>query len=431
MGCERENLACGNPCKPAPKNTAANETFGSEVENFTKNFFGEVVTTETNGVIGWSLPCQLDVGLNGEPRGVTEPLGCYFLRMFQNGITGPTGPIGKPGVAGRNGNSSYVLSLQPFIVPPVNGNVNAVMTFNPSVIPGITLYDGVSGWYRIVAIDRKGSVTMRREKGVAGAPFFVPAGTLFVLAGEPGAPGFTGVQGARGPQGKPGPQGIPGIMGLTGRNGRPTNVAFFGFAPGNHPDVPMTDVAPGYPMWHNNSGYAFIGNGASLLAQNHGGKVGGTAWDPVYNSDGSLIFTGVLGSDFAYQGGIPENVLPQITLPNAGTYVLFVHYWMTITTPQPFSGSHSYTWVTIESRLFNTTTVTEVAGSRTRVTPNATGKYVPASSFGLVVTSKPNNIVGLGARVTGSNASASDPRLADNTPTCFFNSVSIVAIQIA
>lgn len=108
MSCNQENPACDNPCKPEHKNTAAHESLESQVLNFSKEFFGELVQTQVDGQTFWSLPCRLDVGLPNNERGATEPLGCYFLRLFQNGVTGLTGVEGNPGNNGRNGRVAYV-----------------------------------------------------------------------------------------------------------------------------------------------------------------------------------------------------------------------------------------------------------------------------------------------------------------------------------
>lgn len=102
------NPSCDNPCHHEHRNTAANEHLDSQVENFALNFFGDLVRTEINGVVSWSLPCRLDIGLPSNPRGQTEPLGCYFLRLLENGIVGQEGVTGNPGFNGHNGRVAYV-----------------------------------------------------------------------------------------------------------------------------------------------------------------------------------------------------------------------------------------------------------------------------------------------------------------------------------
>ncbi len=88
---------CSNPCSAAAGNTAACESTASALDNFIAHFFGEITKTELNGVVTWQLPCDLDVGLENNPRLQSEGLACYFLRLFQSGITGATGPQGPAG----------------------------------------------------------------------------------------------------------------------------------------------------------------------------------------------------------------------------------------------------------------------------------------------------------------------------------------------
>src|SRR5258706_4602955 len=104
MSCsDTNNGCCGSPCAITAANTAACETLPSQIENFTLQFFGTVFKTEVDGIVTWSLPCSLDVGLPNNPRGVDEGLACYFLRLFNDGIVGLTGPQGAAGTAGTNG----------------------------------------------------------------------------------------------------------------------------------------------------------------------------------------------------------------------------------------------------------------------------------------------------------------------------------------
>jgi hypothetical protein len=67
----------------------------SQIQNFTQQFFGDVVKTEVDGQVIWSLPCDLDIGLPNNQRGAGEGLACYFLRLSEEGIIGLTGPQGE------------------------------------------------------------------------------------------------------------------------------------------------------------------------------------------------------------------------------------------------------------------------------------------------------------------------------------------------
>lgn len=99
MSCNNFNFpgCCDNPCAITQENTAACESLPSQLENFITQFFGEVIKTEVNGIVTWSLPCELNTGLPNNPRAAGEGLGCYLLRLIQNGVDGRTGPPGKSG----------------------------------------------------------------------------------------------------------------------------------------------------------------------------------------------------------------------------------------------------------------------------------------------------------------------------------------------
>ena len=106
------HIGCDNPCaQSGPGNSAACETLPSQIDNFTLQFFGEVVKTEVNGQVVWSLPCSLTTGLPANPRGADEPLGCYILRLFQDGILGEQGPQGDTGETGANGRNAYTAEV--------------------------------------------------------------------------------------------------------------------------------------------------------------------------------------------------------------------------------------------------------------------------------------------------------------------------------
>lgn len=94
MSCETSPLenctSCSgqtNPCdKDCTESTATCESLPSALDNFIKHFFGSVVKTLVDGKIQWTLPCDLEEGLPGNPRAENEGLACYFLRLFSDGI---------------------------------------------------------------------------------------------------------------------------------------------------------------------------------------------------------------------------------------------------------------------------------------------------------------------------------------------------------
>lgn len=203
--------ACDNPCGAGPSNTPQCETLPSQIENFTLQFFGEVVKTEQNGKVVWSLPCGLDIGLPNNPRGVGEGLACYFLRLFENGITGLKGDKGDQGNAGVNGNNAYSVTLRSFHQPSLAAPSIQVQTqFNPGVgLDGSYVFIDTSGWYQVSASDGQGNLSLVLIKLSSTAPgATVAAGKLVIVTGPPGASikGDKGDAGIQGPVGPPGPE---------------------------------------------------------------------------------------------------------------------------------------------------------------------------------------------------------------------------------
>jgi hypothetical protein len=204
----------------------------SQISNFTAQFFGPITKAlDVNGNVAWTLPCGLDVGIPSNPRAPGEGLACYFLRLFQAGITVAQGPQGPPGTAGTNGFNAYGVTIQPFAQPTLSNPVVQVATaFNPSVLPGQFVFIDTSGWYQVVSTDPSGVLVFDLISALPGAPVnhpgevvppgIVAAGRLIVPSGAPGPQGLTGLQGVQGITGQKGdtgatgpvgPQGIPGI----------------------------------------------------------------------------------------------------------------------------------------------------------------------------------------------------------------------------
>lgn len=206
--CGRENLGCNNPCGHGPHNSAKCESVPSQIANFTQQFFGDVVKTEVNGVVSWSLPCSLDIGLPANPRGVNEGLACYFLRLFMDGITGLKGDKGDPGNPGTDGAPAYTVTTQSFNQPTLaSPNIQVSTFFNPAVsVAGIFIFIATSGWYQVNGSDNNGTLFLTLIQPISGTSGMVTPGKLVVIAGTPGAS-------IVGPQGKPGPKGDQGPPG--------------------------------------------------------------------------------------------------------------------------------------------------------------------------------------------------------------------------
>lgn len=205
---------CNNPCQASACNTAQCETLPSQIQNFTEQFFGVVVKTEVNGVVTWSLPCGLDTGLPANPRGVDEGLACYFLRLFQDGIAGLQGPPGDPGADGADGANTYTVTIQNFAQPTLNNPLTQIVVVpNPSIIEGMGLFIEHSGSYQVSDVAPGGVLFITLISPLSTALSVVPAGSLVVPVGVPGA--GLGPQGPPGVTGPQGPQGIPGVPGFT------------------------------------------------------------------------------------------------------------------------------------------------------------------------------------------------------------------------
>lgn len=96
------SCSCSNPgspasvCSPCGFNGVpdpANESLASAVSNFTTQFFGTITKTLVDGAVTWTLPCNLDAGLEGNPRLAGEGLACYFLRLLEDGSASVQGGV--------------------------------------------------------------------------------------------------------------------------------------------------------------------------------------------------------------------------------------------------------------------------------------------------------------------------------------------------
>jgi hypothetical protein len=206
-------MSCGNscesntPCGGAPVNTAETELLPSQIENFTKHFFGAVTKTMLDGGVVWILPCNLDEGLPNNPRANDEGLACYFLRLFSEGIVGLTGPEGDAGAAGANGKNAFTVTTVAFNQPTISSPIVAVSTlYNPAIVAGSYVFIQGSGWYQVTTAATTGVLYLTLSKALAGAPASITAGKLVVPSGYPGE-SVTGPQGAQGPQGLTGATG--------------------------------------------------------------------------------------------------------------------------------------------------------------------------------------------------------------------------------
>lgn len=136
-----------------------------------------------------------------------EGVGCYILRLLEQGIVGLTGPEGRAGAPGEDGQNSYTVTLSSFVQPtPENPNSQVLTAYNPAIFEGLTVYIQTSGYHFVNATDGNGTLFLTLIQAASGAPAVITAGKLVTATGPQG----TGPQGAQGPQGATGDQGTPG-----------------------------------------------------------------------------------------------------------------------------------------------------------------------------------------------------------------------------
>lgn len=218
MSCNSNTSNCLNPCEVTQLNTPTCESVPSQIENFTKQFFGSVTKTEVDGQVVWVLPCDLDVGLPNNARMADEGLACYFLRLFNEGIVGLTGPEGQPGAPGEDGAEPFTVTLLSFLQPSLAAPQVTVKTyFNPLFAEGINVFIEGSGWYNLDTLDNSGFLYLTLTKALSGAPVTITAGKKVIPAGYPGQSGV----------GTVGPQGPVGATGATGPTPTTTNGFYF------------------------------------------------------------------------------------------------------------------------------------------------------------------------------------------------------------
>jgi hypothetical protein len=216
--CNNPSTDCENPCGATVTNTAACESLSSQIQNFTNQFFGSVVKTEVEGVVTWSLPCDLAIGLPANPRAEGEGLACYFLRLFSEGIIGLKGDKGDAGATGSAGHSAYTVVLQSFTQPTIGSpNVTVLTSYNPSILASMYVFITGSGWYLVNNADISGTLSLTLTKAVSSPPATVIAGKLVIPSGYPG----------ESIKGDKGDKGDTGATGSAAQSLTVTNVSYF------------------------------------------------------------------------------------------------------------------------------------------------------------------------------------------------------------
>jgi hypothetical protein len=217
MGCGCDDTT--DPCSLGT-NTAACETLPSTIDNFITHFFGTVVKTENSGVVSWSLPCDLSVGLTANPRAADEGLACYFLRLFDEGITGLTGAAGADGSTGATGAAAYSVTLATATNPTSGSPIWSVKANpNPAIMVGATVFIQDSGWHTVTAIGSDGTLFLTLIELASGSTATISAGKIVNV---------TGPIGLTGPTGGTGPQGVVGATGPAGDEFTPNHALVVG-----------------------------------------------------------------------------------------------------------------------------------------------------------------------------------------------------------
>jgi hypothetical protein len=215
-GCNDAVPACGeNPCATSSTNSAECESLPSALDNFITQFFGTVTKTEIDGEVAWILPCDLDVGLEANPRNVDEGLACYFLRLFRDGITGLQGDKGDKGDDGDDGRNGYTVTLTGATVPTA-GTWSVKMQANSAIVEGLVVFVEDSGYHLITAIGGDWTVFLTVVELKSSPTAYISAGHIVTPAGPKGAKGNKGDTGAKGNTGDKGAQGDKGDTGAAG-----------------------------------------------------------------------------------------------------------------------------------------------------------------------------------------------------------------------
>lgn len=213
------SVAC-TPCNTnCDANSAACETLPSALENFITSFFGPgLIKTEVDGRVRWVLPCDLDTGVPGNPKGDDEGLACYFKRLFEDGLVGLAGPTGATGATGEAGHNAYTVATSAFNPPGVGQSVQFSIIPSPVVSVGQTIFIPGSGWYVITEVFQTSVVFATLLEAIPSPLAVIPPGTLVLPVGPRGL-SITGPQGLQGPKGDTGAQGATGATGATGAAG--------------------------------------------------------------------------------------------------------------------------------------------------------------------------------------------------------------------
>jgi hypothetical protein len=266
------------------------------MDNFILATFGEIDKSLVGGVVTWQLPCNLEVGLQNNPRLPDEGLFCYLIRLIGSGIVGLTGPQGPAGTDGADGAAGYATTLTNVAQPTLGAPNLTLIVDNPELFPtGVVAAAYVlnSGYYTVIG-KAGNEVYLQLIIPVSPAPAVIPSGTFVVIAGPRGATGPAGPAGAAGATGAQGIQGIQGPAGANGASGTAELVGAY-----TVPAIGASDWATfdadlrgriGMYVWLEDAGYfdVLAAAGVQLLLRNLGEAGNATA--------GTIIPAGKVGA---------------------------------------------------------------------------------------------------------------------------------------
>ena len=202
-----------DPCSTCNEPSAENEALPSALENFISAFFGTVEKSVVNGEVVWTLPCQLNVGLENNPRQEGEGLACYFLRLFEAGIIGLTGPEGLKGDKGDDGKSGYSSTSEAVLnATDECPNIAVPVVDDEPYASGLYVFIPFAGYFLVNEV-QDNVVYLSLVQLSTNAVATIPAGSVVVPSGPSGS------QGAKGDQGDPGLTGAKGDTGAQGIQG--------------------------------------------------------------------------------------------------------------------------------------------------------------------------------------------------------------------
>lgn len=150
---------------------------------------GGVIKTGVDGGISWTLPCNLDTGLESNPLNSGEALMCYFKRLAETAnIPETIGPDGPPGPVGPAGTPGWTRNTVAFTRPV--GNVTFFL--RPEVLlpffePQRVVFVEGLGWARVLFVagpDVYCSVSVPIAEPVAT----IAVGSRIVVTGREGIP---------------------------------------------------------------------------------------------------------------------------------------------------------------------------------------------------------------------------------------------------